>query len=118
MQTGKQLLETETHVSHSKAITSLSKSQDGSHFITGSIDKAAKVSAAAPLGTPLHQQPLIPPKARPLMPAVQYSSRAHLRVDAPLPVAQPRMPPPGAFATGTSGCATVRGGHGAMGPPG
>ncbi|CAI5963047.1 unnamed protein product [Closterium sp. NIES-64] len=42
-ETGKLLRETEPEVAHSKTVTSLSKSADGSHFITGSLDKCAKV---------------------------------------------------------------------------
>lgn len=42
-QTGKLLKESEKETGHKKAITSLSKSIDGSHFITGSLDKSAKV---------------------------------------------------------------------------
>lgn len=43
MQTGKLLKESEKEIGHSKPITSLSKSADGSHFITGSSDKTARV---------------------------------------------------------------------------
>lgn len=43
-ETGKQLMETESDVSHQKAITSLAKYPvDGSHFMTGSLDKTAKL---------------------------------------------------------------------------
>ncbi|CAI6006721.1 unnamed protein product [Closterium sp. NIES-65] len=42
-ETGKLLRETEPEVAHSKTVTSLSKSADGSHFITGSLDKCAKL---------------------------------------------------------------------------
>lgn len=37
------LKETEKEIGHQKAITSLSKSSDWSHFITGSLDKSTKV---------------------------------------------------------------------------
>ena len=43
MQTGKMLKESEKETGHKKTITSLSKSADGSHFLTGSLDKSAKV---------------------------------------------------------------------------
>lgn len=43
LQTGKLLKESEKEEGHKKAITSLSKSVDGSHFLTGSLDKSAKV---------------------------------------------------------------------------
>ena len=42
-QTGKLLKETGPDVSHEKSVTDLAKSADGSHFITGSTDKTAKV---------------------------------------------------------------------------
>lgn len=41
LQTGKMLKE---EAGHKKTITSLAKSADGSHFLTGSLDKSAKVS--------------------------------------------------------------------------
>ncbi|KAK9159612.1 hypothetical protein Syun_005953 [Stephania yunnanensis] len=41
--TGKLLKESDKETSHSKAISSLSKSADGSHFLTGSLDKSAKL---------------------------------------------------------------------------
>ncbi|KAG6493173.1 hypothetical protein ZIOFF_048150 [Zingiber officinale] len=40
--TGKLLKEADKEISHQKTITSLSKSADGSHFLTGSSDKFAK----------------------------------------------------------------------------
>ena len=43
IQTGKLLKETGPDVSHEKSVTDLAKSADGSHFITGSTDKTAKV---------------------------------------------------------------------------
>lgn len=43
LQTGKLLKESEKETGHQKPITSLSKSSDWSHFITGSLDKSAKV---------------------------------------------------------------------------
>ncbi len=43
MQTGKLLKESEKEIGHKKTITSLMKSADGSHFLTGSLDKSAKV---------------------------------------------------------------------------
>ncbi|KAK9141214.1 hypothetical protein Scep_010895 [Stephania cephalantha] len=42
-ETGKLLKESDKETSHSKAISSLSKSADGSHFLTGSLDKSAKL---------------------------------------------------------------------------
>lgn len=42
-QTGKLLRENDKDVGHKKYITSLAKSTDGSHFLTGSLDKSAKV---------------------------------------------------------------------------
>ncbi|KAJ8629299.1 hypothetical protein MRB53_022622 [Persea americana] len=42
-ETGKLLKESEKETGHQKAITSLSKSSDWSHFITGSLDKSAKL---------------------------------------------------------------------------
>lgn len=44
MQTGKLLKESDGESGHKKGITSLAKSVDGSHFITGSLDKSAKVT--------------------------------------------------------------------------
>ncbi|KAM6566937.1 hypothetical protein CsatA_026065 [Cannabis sativa] len=41
--TGKLLIESEKEVGHKKTIISLTKSVDGSQFITGSLDKSAKV---------------------------------------------------------------------------
>lgn len=46
MQTGKLLKESDKETGHQKTITSLSKSADGSHFITGSSDKSSKVKFA------------------------------------------------------------------------
>ncbi|RZC89213.1 hypothetical protein C5167_030909 [Papaver somniferum] len=43
LQTGKMLNESSKETGHSKTITSLSMSEDGSHFLTGSSDKSAKV---------------------------------------------------------------------------
>jgi hypothetical protein len=43
VQTGKCLKESDPETGHQKVITSMSKSADGSHFITGSHDKSAKV---------------------------------------------------------------------------
>ena len=43
MQTGKLLKESEKESGHKKTITALTKSADGSHFLTGSLDKSAKV---------------------------------------------------------------------------
>ncbi|PON42753.1 Guanine nucleotide-binding protein, beta subunit [Parasponia andersonii] len=42
-ETGKLLNESDKELGHKKPITSLSKSADGSHFITGSLDKSAKL---------------------------------------------------------------------------
>ncbi|KAF4397266.1 hypothetical protein G4B88_009112 [Cannabis sativa] len=42
-ETGKLLIESQKEVGHKKPITSLTKSADGSHFITGSLDKSAKL---------------------------------------------------------------------------
>lgn len=42
-QTGKLLQENDKEVGHKKTITSLAKSTDCSHFLTGSLDKSAKV---------------------------------------------------------------------------
>ncbi|KAJ6721378.1 EUKARYOTIC TRANSLATION INITIATION FACTOR 3 SUBUNIT I [Salix viminalis] len=41
-ETGKLLKESNPEVGHKKQITSLTKSADGSHFLTGSLDKSAK----------------------------------------------------------------------------
>lgn len=43
-QTGKLLNESDKDTGHKKGITSLTKAADGSHFLTGSHDKSAKVS--------------------------------------------------------------------------
>jgi translation initiation factor 3 subunit I len=43
-ETGKLLKESDKESGHQKTISSLSKSSDWSHFITGSLDKSAKVS--------------------------------------------------------------------------
>lgn len=43
LQTGKLLKENQKEEGHTKTITSLVKSPDGSHFLTGSLDKSAKV---------------------------------------------------------------------------
>lgn len=48
LQTGKILKESDKEVGHKKGITSLQKSVDGSHFITGSLDKSAKVAPYSP----------------------------------------------------------------------
>ncbi|KAG5520320.1 hypothetical protein RHGRI_033031 [Rhododendron griersonianum] len=42
-ETGKLLKESDKEIGHKKTITSLSKSADGSHFLTGSLDKSAKL---------------------------------------------------------------------------
>uniref|UniRef100_A0A6N2MEN8 Serine-threonine kinase receptor-associated protein n=1 Tax=Salix viminalis TaxID=40686 RepID=A0A6N2MEN8_SALVM len=42
-ETGKLLKESNPEVGHKKQITSLTKSADGSHFLTGSLDKSAKL---------------------------------------------------------------------------
>eukprot|EP00897_Mesotaenium_endlicherianum_P007870 jgi/Mesen1/7110/ME000369S06429 len=42
-ETGKLLKETDPEISHTKTVTSLAKSADGSHFITGSTDKTVKI---------------------------------------------------------------------------
>ncbi|KAK8487731.1 hypothetical protein V6N13_138502 [Hibiscus sabdariffa] len=42
-ETGKLLMESNKDLGHKKAITSLSKSRDGSNFVTGSLDKSAKL---------------------------------------------------------------------------
>ncbi|XP_074587438.1 eukaryotic translation initiation factor 3 subunit I-like [Curcuma longa] len=42
-ETGKLLKEVDKEIGHQKTITSLSKSADGSHFLTGSSDKSAKL---------------------------------------------------------------------------
>ncbi|KAJ6356609.1 hypothetical protein OIU78_004664 [Salix suchowensis] len=42
-ETGKLLKESNQEVGHKKQITSLTKSADGSHFLTGSLDKSAKL---------------------------------------------------------------------------
>ena len=44
LQTGKLLKESDKETGHKKTVTSLSKAPDGSHFITGSLDKSAKVA--------------------------------------------------------------------------
>jgi hypothetical protein len=43
VQTGQCLKESDKEQGHQKTITSLSKSADWSHFLTGSLDKSAKV---------------------------------------------------------------------------
>ena len=43
LQTGKLLKESDPETGHQKSITAMSKSADGSHFITGSHDKTAKL---------------------------------------------------------------------------
>jgi hypothetical protein len=43
VQTGKLLEESDKESGHKKTITALTKSADGSHFLTGSLDKSAKV---------------------------------------------------------------------------
>lgn len=43
LQSGALLKESDPDTGHQKVITSLAKSADGSHFITGSQDKSAKV---------------------------------------------------------------------------
>jgi translation initiation factor 3 subunit I len=43
MQTGKLLKESDKESGHKKTITALTKSVDGSHFLTGSLDKSARV---------------------------------------------------------------------------
>lgn len=43
LQTGKLLKESDKETGHKKTITSLAKAADGSHFLTGSLDKSAKV---------------------------------------------------------------------------
>lgn len=43
VETGKLLKETDPDISHKKTVTDLQKSADGSHFITGSSDKTAKL---------------------------------------------------------------------------
>jgi translation initiation factor 3 subunit I len=43
LQTGKLLKESDKESGHKKTIQSLVKSADGSHFLTGSLDKSAKV---------------------------------------------------------------------------
>jgi len=43
LQTGKLLKESDPDTGHQKVITSMAKSADGSHFITGSHDKTAKL---------------------------------------------------------------------------
>lgn len=42
-ETGKLLHESDKETGHTKTITSLAKSADGSHFLTGSLDKSAKL---------------------------------------------------------------------------
>ncbi|KAG7941923.1 hypothetical protein I3843_16G073200 [Carya illinoinensis] len=42
-ETGKLLKESDKESGHKKTVTSLSKSADGSHFLTGSLDKSAKL---------------------------------------------------------------------------
>uniref|UniRef100_A0A2P2KY68 Serine-threonine kinase receptor-associated protein n=1 Tax=Rhizophora mucronata TaxID=61149 RepID=A0A2P2KY68_RHIMU len=42
-ETGKLLKESDREIGHKKAITSLAKSVDGSHFLTGSLDRSAKL---------------------------------------------------------------------------
>lgn len=41
--TGKLLKESDKETGHKKTVTALTKSADGSHFLTGSLDKSAKV---------------------------------------------------------------------------
>jgi translation initiation factor 3 subunit I len=43
VQTGKLLKESDKESGHKKTVTALTKSVDGSHFLTGSLDKSAKV---------------------------------------------------------------------------
>ncbi|PPD83729.1 hypothetical protein GOBAR_DD19337 [Gossypium barbadense] len=43
IKTGKLLREADKESGHKKTITSLTKSADGSHFLTGSLDKSAKL---------------------------------------------------------------------------
>lgn len=43
LQTGKCLKESDPETGHAKVITSMAKSADGSHFITGSHDKTSKL---------------------------------------------------------------------------
>lgn len=43
LQTGKLLKESDKESGHKKTITSLTKAADGSHFLSGSLDKSAKV---------------------------------------------------------------------------
>ncbi|XP_058773766.1 eukaryotic translation initiation factor 3 subunit I-like [Vicia villosa] len=42
-ETGNLLRESDKESSHKKTVTSLAKSADGSHFLTGSLDKSAKI---------------------------------------------------------------------------
>ncbi|XP_061348705.1 eukaryotic translation initiation factor 3 subunit I-like [Gastrolobium bilobum] len=42
-ETGKLLKESDKESGHKKTITSLAKSADGSHFLTGSLDKSARL---------------------------------------------------------------------------
>ncbi|XP_076902163.1 eukaryotic translation initiation factor 3 subunit I-like [Bidens hawaiensis] len=42
-ETGKLLQENDKEVGHKKMVTSLAKSSDSSHFLTGSLDKSAKI---------------------------------------------------------------------------
>lgn len=43
LQTGKLIKESDKESGHKKTVTSLVKSADGSHFLTGSLDKSARV---------------------------------------------------------------------------
>ncbi|URD81891.1 hypothetical protein MUK42_07804 [Musa troglodytarum] len=49
-ETGQVLKESDKETGHQKTISSLSKSADDSHFLTGSLDKSAKVPTIIPLG--------------------------------------------------------------------
>ena len=52
LQTGKLLKESDKEMGHKKTITSLTKSSDGSHFVTGSLDKSARVPYISPILLP------------------------------------------------------------------
>jgi len=43
LQTGQEIMSSRDEDNHKKQITSLCLSTDGSHFLTGSLDKSAKV---------------------------------------------------------------------------
>ncbi|RVW74300.1 Eukaryotic translation initiation factor 3 subunit I [Vitis vinifera] len=84
-ETGKLLKESDKETGHKKTVTSLSKAVDGSHFVTGSLDKSAKLWDSRTLTlikTYLTERPVNAVTMSPLLDHGQQPSLGALKVQS------------------------------------